>query len=459
MLIDSLIKKSFSYDSRLLKKNELFFDFVSSQKKKNPFIDEILKKKPYKIITEHLFKKKNKFILKKKVKIFYNYLVKKKYSKLPENLVAVTGTNGKTSVANFYYQLLTLNKIPCASIGTLGFFYNKKFKKNNLTTPDNLKILNFLKFIKQHNINNAILEASSHGLVQGRLENLKFKNAIFTNFSQDHLDYHKSMKSYLSAKLILFKKYLTKKSNIICDDNIAKLLSKNQISNKNFNLLLQSKKKLPFKLISHTAKNFQTTLKINFNNNIHVVNVNLIGDIQIKNLYQSMIAAFQNGLKFNLILKSLTKIKPINGRLNIFKNHTKIVCLDYAHTPDGLEKAIMTLKSHFKKNINIVFGCGGDRDSQKRKKMGKIAAKYCKNIILTDDNPRNENPNKIISQIYNGSKKGILIRNRKMAIKKGINLTKPNEILLVAGKGHENYQIIKNKKIFFSDAKEIKNNL
>src|SRR6056300_13509 len=224
MLIDSLIKKSFSYDSRLLKKNELFFDFVSSQKK-------------------------NKFKIKKKVKIFYNYLVKKKYSKLPENLVAVTGTNGKTSVANFYYQLLTLNKIPCASIGTLGFFYNKKFKKNNLTTPDNLKILNFLKFIKQHNINNAILEASSHGLVQGRLENLKFKNAIFTNFSQDHLDYHKSMKSYLSAKLILFKKYLTKNSNIICDDNIAKLLSKNRISNKNFNLLLQSKKKLPFKLI------------------------------------------------------------------------------------------------------------------------------------------------------------------------------------------------------------------
>ena len=362
-------------------------------------------------------------------------------------------------MANFYYQLLTLNKISCASIGTLGFFYNKKFKKSNLTTPDNLKILNFLKFIKQHNINNAILEASSHGLVQGRLENLKFKNAIFTNFSQDHLDYHKSMKSYLKAKLILFKKYLTKNSNIICDDNVAKLLRKNKISNKNFNLLLQSKKKLPFKLISHNAKSFKTTLKINFNNNIHVVNVNLIGDIQIKNLYQSMIAAFQNGLKFNLILKSLAKIKPINGRLNIFKNYTKIVCLDYAHTPDGLEKAIMTLKSHFKKNINIVFGCGGDRDSQKRKKMGKIAAKYCKNIILTDDNPRNENPNKIIGQIYNGSKKGILIRNRKMAIKKGINLTKPNEILLVAGKGHENYQIIKNKKIFFSDAKEIKNNL
>jgi UDP-N-acetylmuramyl tripeptide synthase len=145
MLIDSLIKKNFSYDSRLLKKNELFFDFVSNQKKKNPFIDEILKKKPYKIITEHPFKKNNKFILKKKVKIFYNYLVKKKYSKLPENLVAVTGTNGKTSVANFYYQLLTLNKIPCASIGTLGFFYNKKFKKSNLTTPDNLKILNFFK--------------------------------------------------------------------------------------------------------------------------------------------------------------------------------------------------------------------------------------------------------------------------------------------------------------------------
>ncbi len=136
-----------------------------------------------------------------------------------------------------------LNKIPCANIGTLGYFYNNKLKKNNLTTPDNLNLFKFLDFIKRKRINKVILEASSHGLAQGRLDGLKFKSVVFTNFSQDHLDYHKSMQSYFDAKLILFKKNLLKNSNIICDDYLAQRFFKKKISKKKFNFILQSKKK------------------------------------------------------------------------------------------------------------------------------------------------------------------------------------------------------------------------
>ena len=149
-------------------------------------------------------------------------------------------------------------------------------------------------------------------------------------------------------------------------------------------------------------------------------------------------------------------MKPIKGRLNIFKKNNKIICLDYAHTPDGLKKVILTLKNHFNKNVNIVFGCGGNRDKGKRIKMGKIVKKLCKNIIITTDNPRHENPVEINKQIYNSTKRGQIIINRKTAINQGIKNLADSEVLLIAGKGHENYQIIKDKKIYFSDYDEIK---
>ncbi|MEK9731833.1 MAG: cyanophycin synthetase, partial [Pelagibacteraceae bacterium] len=174
---------------------------------------------------------------------------------------------------------------------------------------------------------------------------------------------------------------------------------------------------------------------------------------------QAIVLSLLSGLDKNKILKVLPKIKPIKGRLNIIKNRYKIICIDYAHTPDGLEKVIKTLKNHFKKNVNIVFGCGGNRDIGKRFKMGQVVNKYCKQIIITDDNPRNENPKQITKQIFQSVRRGQIIQNRKTAIKTGIKITKKNEILLIAGKGHENYQIFKNRKIFFSDFEEVSNNL
>ena len=166
-----------------------------------------------------------------------------------------------------------------------------------------------------------------------------------------------------------------------------------------------------------------------------------------------------SGISEDKIMNVLPKIKPIKGRLNVLKNKNKTVCLDYAHTPDGLEKVITTLESHFKKRVNIVFGCGGNRDKGKRENMAKIANKFCKKSIVTDDNPRDENPKNITKQIYKFIDKGLIINNRKLAIKKAIQGTSQNEVLLVAGKGHENYQIIKGRKFHFSDYEEIIKNL
>ena len=407
------------------------------------------------IVSQKKINYKNIFIVKN-IKNFYFSLIKKKYKNIPKNLYAVTGTNGKTSVAGFFCQINVLNKLSCGNIGTLGYYLKKYVKKNDLTTPDNLDIFRFLNFLQRKKINRAIIEASSHGLHQGRLSYLKFNSVVFTNFSRDHLDYHKSMKSYLNAKLILFKKNLKANSNIICDNNIAKLI-RNKVKKK-YKFVLQSKNN-SFKIIGFKPHGSKTKLKINCNNNIYNIIVNLIGEFQIKNLYHAIMLSVSSGISINKIINVLPKIKPIEGRLNILKNKNKIVCLDYAHTPDGLEKVITTLENHFKKRVNIVFGCGGNRDKGKREKMGKIVNKLCKKIIVTDDNPRDENPKEITKQIFKFIDKGLVINNRKFAIKKGIQKTNHNELLLVAGKGHENYQIIKGKKFHFSDYKEIIKNL
>ena len=455
MKISKIIEKNLCSDSRKLKRNEIFFDFISNKKKNNPYLKKIFEKKPYLIVSRKKINYKNILVVRN-IKNFYFSLIKKKYKNIPKNLYAVTGTNGKTSVAGFFYQINILNKLSCANISTLGYYSKKYIKKNNLTTPDNLDIFKFLNFSKSKKINSAIIEASSHGLHQGRLSGLKFNSVVFTNFSRDHLDYHKSMKSYLDAKLILFQKNLKINSNIICDNSIAKLI-RNRVQKK-YKFILQSKKN-SFKILKLKPYGSKTKLKINYKNNIYNITVNLIGEFQIKNLFHAIMLSVSSGISVNKIINILPKIKPLEGRLNILKNKNKIVCLDYAHTPDGLEKVITTLQSHFKKKVNIVFGCGGNRDKGKREKMGKIVNKLCEKIIVTDDNPREENPTEITKQIYKFIDKGLVINNRKLAIKKAIQNIDHNEILLVAGKGHENYQIIKGKKFYFSDSDEIIKNL
>jgi UDP-N-acetylmuramyl-tripeptide synthetase len=358
-------------------------------------------------------------------------------------------------VANFYFQILKNLKINSAAIGTLGIFYKNKVKRTNLTTPDIITIHKELNFLKKNKIDNVCLEASSHGLHQNRLDGINFTAGIFTNFTQDHLDYHKNLKKYLQAKLSLFSSLLKKNSFAVLDTDIPEFSIINKICKKRkIKILSFGSRGNTIKLISHYYFGKKQIIKINFLNKIYNIKLDLIGDFQIKNVLAAILASYLSVKNPDQIINTLSKIKSATGRMQYVGNKKKsAVVVDYAHTPDALKKSLQTLAKQFNKKVDVVFGCGGDRDKGKRYKMGDIADQFASKIYLTNDNPRSENPTSIIKQIKKGCSRSKIILDRKMAIKSAINNLNTDSILLIAGKGHENYQIINNQKKYFSDQK------
>ena len=463
--ISNINVQGLSLDSRKIKKNYLFFAVRGTKFNGEKYILDAINKGAKAVICSPKCKIKNNkvpIIEVKNISEVLTYACKTFYSKKPSNIIAVTGTNGKSSVAEFYHQILTMQKIPVASIGTLGIKTKNKIKKTNLTTLDIISLHRELSKIKKRGINHVMLEASSHGLLQGRLNGLDFKAAIFTNFSQDHLDYHKNMKAYLKAKLILFSKLLKKKQNIITDNQNKEFLKLKLIAkNKKLNLLTIGKKNSTIEISSLINKNNFQLLSFKYNKKNYTTKVPLIGFFQTKNLLMSILAAKLSSLSINTILKNINKIKEVNGRLQLIRtlpNQAKIF-IDYAHTPDALETSLKTLKKYYNINPDIVFGCGGERDKKKRPEMAKVCEKYAEKIYITDDNPRNENPKLIRQMIFSGFKKREDVQNislRSKAIATAIINSKPNGIILIAGKGHETIQIYKNKTLNFSDKEIIK---
>ncbi len=453
MLLKNLIKNipqakkkikisGLSTDSRKVKKNYIFFAIKGNENNGEVFINEAIKKGASVIVCSKKYNFKHKDILvikKNNVRNFLSQVSSKFFKYKPKNIFAVTGTNGKTSVADIFYQLLTINKIPASSIGTLGVKYNNNILKTDLTTPSTILIHKYLNDLKKKGIDNVIIEASSHGLEQNRLHNINFKAGIFTNFSQDHLDYHKSMKAYLNSKLILFNENLNNKSKIISDDEIKPFNQLKKIAKKKNIKILEIKTELN-KLKNHTLEQ--------------------ISDFKKKNIAMAIKAVKLCGLKDKHVYKSIKKLKDISGRLEMVKNYSGDikVFVDYAHTPDALLKTLNYLKNNYGENITLVFGCGGNRDKKKRPLMAKIANKICNKIYITDDNPRQENPKKIRNELakYIFKKKIFNIGNRALAIKTAIKNAEPKEIILIAGKGHEEQQIYKNKIKNFSDKKIVK---
>ncbi len=455
MLLKNLIKKlpykfrklnirGLATNSKDVKKEFIFFAIKGNKSNGENYINEAVKKGSTVIVCSKSCKYRNDkiYIIKiKKIRHFLSYIASKFYKLKPKNIFAVTGTNGKTSVAEFFYQILNINNIPVASIGTLGIRYNKKLIKTNLTSPDVITLHKNLELLKKNKIDNVIIEASSHGLDQNRLDHLKFKAGIFTNFSQDHLDYHKSMRAYLKAKLILFSKLLDKNSVVISNKSIRE-----------FSLLKKISINRKLKLLDISEKM----------NQIKNIPLSLLGSFQQRNLSMAILAAQLCNLNENTINKSLKKIKYIDGRLELIKkfpNNIKVF-VDYAHTPDALFEALKAIKETYNNNnVSLVFGCGGERDFKKRSLMAKVAKSNCRKIYVTDDNPRKENPNKIRREIIRHLKgtNYFDIGNRSEAIKKAILNAEPNDIILVAGKGHENYQDYGNKVISISDKQIIRN--
>ena len=446
--------RNFSINSKKVNKNDIFFAIEGSKQSGSLYSSEALSKGAYKVITSKNIRNKN-YLIVKNVKKFLVEACSVKYKEKPKNIIAVTGTNGKSSVANFYFQILKNLKINSAAIGTLGIFYKNKVKRTNLTTPDIITIHKELNFFKKKKIDNVCLEASSHGLHQNRLDGINFTAGIFTNFTQDHLDYHKNLKNYLRAKLYLFSSLLKKNSFAILDTDIPEFPIINKICKKRkIKILSFGSRGNAIKLISHYYFGKKQIIKINFLNKIYNIIVDLIGDFQIKNLFASMLASYLSVKNSDKIVKTLSKIKSADGRMqSVGTKGMSAVVVDYAHTPDALKKSLQTLAKQFNKKVDVVFGCGGDRDKGKRYKMGKIANQFASKIYLTNDNPRYENPNSIIKQIKKGCSRSKIILDRKIAIKTAINNLNADSILLIAGKGHENYQIINNQKKYFSDQK------
>ena len=450
MLLKKLIKncpsklsdikvRGLSLDSRKLKKGDLFFALKGSQNNGEKFIKHALKKGACAIVSTKKLKGNSKIIKTNNVRDLLGKICSKFYKLKPKNIIAVTGTNGKSSVADFFHQILTLNGLSVATIGTLGI-KTKNFKKNSLTSPDIISLHNQLNYLKEKKIDNVLIEASSHGLYQGRLDGVNFKAGIFTNFSQDHIDYHKSMKNYLNAKLILFRKLLKKDNFIITDKAIPEL--------KKIDKIVKSKK-LKKIYIDYSKKDYDLS------------EFKPIGNFQKKNLIMAIKACEIIGLNKKKISKCISKLKSVKGRLELakeFPDQTKVF-IDFAHTPDAIYSAISSLKTHYKKDVTIVFGCGGERDKSKRKKIGKIVNSLCNKVFITDDNPRKENPKLIRKALIKHIKKEkvIEIGNRTSAVHLAIKESNPKEIILIAGKGHEDTQDYGKKKYKISDINIIKN--
>ena len=473
MLLGNLVKfaskkyskipvKGISFDSRKVKKKDIFFAIKGKQTSGFKFVNEAISRGASAIISSEkkLRKYKVPLILAKDTRNSLAAACSQFYKKKPSNIIAVTGTNGKSSVADFFYQILSLNKVKSASIGTLGVFSKNYKKKTKLTSMDPLSLHKNLEVLSKNKIKHVILEASSHGLEQKRLDNLNINTGIFTNLSHDHLDYHKNMNSYFNSKMYLFRNLLKSNSTIISDTDIKEFkFIKNIADKRKIKINSIGFKSGTIKILSNKYVDNKQVIKILFNSKNFQLTIPLIGFFQIKNLLMAVLAALKCGLSYKKIFNQLHKIKSVDGRLELvskLKNNS-IIVVDFAHTPDALKQTLIAIKKQFKGEIVIVFGCGGERDKKKRLHMGRIANKYCRKIIVTDDNPRNENPKKIRKSIIKGcKKKAISIGNRKKAINIGIKELRSNEILLIAGKGHEKTQDYGNREINFSDKKVAK---
>ena len=375
-------------------------------------------------------------------------------------IYGVTGTNGKSSVANYIAQLKNINNEKCATIGTVGAGIYPNLKKQSLTTPGVIEIIKKIASFEKKKIKNLSLEVSSHGIAQKRIAGIKFDSVIFTNLSRDHLDYHKSMKNYFHTKLSLFLNYRNKKKIICIDDIYGRKLNKSLSKKKLVSTVSIKDNDADFYASKIKFSESGTEFILNSKYGSKNIKTKLYGNFTVSNIITSIAAIANNKKDYNVYTKNIIKLKPVDGRMNrYYKKGFPYVFIDFAHSPDSIKKVMQSIKLHYPdKKIITIFGCGGERDTKKRKIMGGIVSKYSSDIILTNDNPRNEDPKIIVDDIAKGIHPRCsfkIIFDRKKAIKKCVNKNNKEKIVLILGKGHENFQVFSNKRIFFSDKREV----
>jgi UDP-N-acetylmuramoyl-L-alanyl-D-glutamate--2,6-diaminopimelate ligase len=376
------------------------------------------------------------------------------FAPFPQTCVAVTGTNGKTSTVEMTRQLWRMTGLNAASIGTLGVTTADDSVLTGLTTPDVVTFLSNVAGLAREGITHVAFEASSHGLSQYRTEGLTVSAAAFTNLSRDHLDYHGDMANYLTAKLRLFSEMLDSDGTAVVwadDPQAARVVDLAHARRQR--LITVGERGGTLKLVGRDPTLLGQGLVIEHDGVEHKVNLPLIGAYQAANAMVAAGLVIATGGDVAQTIQNLSRLQPVRGRLEraVINRAGAPVYVDYAHTPDAMEAAIDALKPHTAGRLIVVFGAGGDRDHGKRESMGEIAARYGDMVIVTDDNPRSENPADIRAEVLKGAPEATEIGDRRRAIGEAVAIAGPEDIVLIAGKGHEQGQIVGDLVLPFDD--------
>ena len=382
-------------------------------------------------------------------------LAGKFYAPYPETVVAVTGTNGKTSTVEMARQIWRMSGHRSASIGTLGVTTSDDQVKTGLTTPDIVTFLSNMAGLKRMGMTHVAYEASSHGLDQHRGEGVPLAAAAFTNFSRDHLDYHQTMDAYFEAKMRLFERLLPAgKPAVVWTDDTKSPEVIARAGNAGHQVLTVGRKGETIRLLEQTPTALGQALAIEHAGISHRFALPLIGAYQAANVLTAAGLVLATGGEWDATFSAMQRVAPVRGRLEraVITAAGAPVYIDYAHTPDALEAAIAALRPHVEGRLITVFGAGGDRDQGKRPEMGAVAARLSDVVIVTDDNPRSEDPGTIRSAILAAAPGATEVAGRREAIAEAIRLASAGDIILVAGKGHETGQIVGDRVLPFDDA-------
>ena len=372
----------------------------------------------------------------------------------PEIAVAVTGTNGKTSVASYVRQLWSGAGLSAASLGTVGLISPSGTKALQHTTPDPIELHRILAALAEEGVTHIALEASSHGLQQRRIDGVKLAAGAFTNISRDHLDYHTSFEDYFAQKLRLFTELLPQGAAAVVDvDSEAGKHVAAAAQARGLDVISVGREGRTLRLLSTERGGFTQRLAIDHDGKQHHVRLPLVGDFQASNALVAAGLAMATGASAETVLPMLETLKVARGRLELAGQARGVapIFIDYAHTPDALAKALDALRPYAENRLVVVFGCGGDRDKGKRPEMGKAAAARADLVIVTDDNPRSEDPAEIRKQILAAVPGALEIGDRAGAIARAVAGLEPGDVLLVAGKGHETGQTVGTAVVPFSD--------
>ncbi|WP_411679199.1 UDP-N-acetylmuramoyl-L-alanyl-D-glutamate--2,6-diaminopimelate ligase [Clostridium thailandense] len=370
-------------------------------------------------------------------------------------VIGITGTNGKTTSTFMMKSILETAGYKVGLVGTIANYIGDKKVPAHRTTPESLELQNLFKDMVNEGVEYCVMEVSSHSLYLNRVYGIKFSEAIFTNLTQDHLDFHKTFENYYAAKLILFKN--TKNSIVNIDDEFGERVYKDSEGNK---ITYSIDKPADIRANNIHMHSRGVDFDVTYKNQVAHINLNIPGKYNVMNALGSMAACLGEGISMEIVKEGLENMLCVPGRCEIVTKNYNLgyeVIVDYAHTPDGLENILRTAREFTKGKLISVFGCGGDRDNTKRPIMGKIGSELSDLAVITSDNPRSEDPMSIIKEIETGILKDnyIVIENRREAIKKAMELAQKDDVVVVAGKGHEDYQILKDKTIHFDEREVI----